>query len=702
MNEDTFDIGEELKKIPDKPGVYIMHDASDAILYVGKAVNLKNRVRQYFQNRPRSPKIARMISLIHHFEYIVVGSEVEALVLECNLIKENHPKYNTMLMDDKTYPFIKVTVYEDFPRVYLTRHHVNDGGKYFGPYTSVESARNTLDLLKKIYRVRYCRKVIVAFGEGGGKQPGQSKDDIKAAGYIAADEGETLHDGREQDSVKGEGTATGKPCLYYHMHQCDAPCAGKISKEEYGESIDKILQFLEGNMRPVKKELEAKMLEASENMEFEKAIEFRDILADIDKMNQVQRVTGSDEGNRDVIGAAVKGDAAVVQVFFIRSGRLVGREHYYMGGDTGENIINEILNEFVKQFYAGVPVIPKEILLSEEIEEAGLIEEWLSEKAGFKVNIKFPKRGDKEGLIKLACSNAAGVLERDAERLQSEQKRSTGAVKELADLLGIEPPVRIEAYDISHISGFETVGSMVVYENGKPKRSDYRKFKIRTVIGPDDYASLAEVLTRRFEHGMTEISGKERSAPEIDKMTGVEETLTERPDISNNAEEDICETDLWRNSKELSSFAKFPDLIMMDGGKGQVNVALEVFEKLGIDQKVCGLVKDDNHRTRGIYYNNVEVPVDTGSEYFKFMTRVQDEVHRFAIEYHRKLRSKEQVHSILDDIKGVGPTRRRAIMKHFESLEAVRSASIEELAACESMNAASAKLVYDFFHANSN
>ena len=627
MSEDTFDIEEELKKLPDRPGVYIMHDESDAILYVGKAVNLKNRVRQYFQNRPRSPKIARMISLIHHFEYIVVGSEVEALVLECNLIKENHPKYNTMLMDDKTYPFIKVTVNEDYPRVYLTRHHVNDGGKYFGPYTSVEAARNTLDLLKKIYRIRYCRKTIT--------------DDA-------------------DDGVR----AAGKPCLYYHMHQCDAPCAGKISKEEYGASIEKILQFLEGNMRPVKKELESKMKEASANMEFEKAIEYRDILADIDKMNQVQRVTGSDEGNRDVIGAAAKDGAAVVQVFFIRSGRLVGREHYYMGDagdtDTAETGISEILNEFVKQFYAGVPVIPREILLSEEIEEAGLIEEWLTEKAGVKVSIRFPKRGDKEGLIKLACSNAAGVLERDAERLKSEQKRSTGAVKELAKLLGIEPPLRIEAYDISHISGFETVGSMVVYENGKPKRSDYRKFKIRTVTGPDDYASLAEVLTRRFEHGMNELRDKE---------------------------------------SDLSSFAKFPDLIMMDGGKGQVNIALEVFERLGIEQPVCGLVKDDSHRTRGIYFNNVELPIDTGSEYFKFMTRVQDEVHRFAIEYHRKLRSKEQVHSILDDIKGVGPARRRALMKHFESLEAVRNASVEELAAVESMNAAAAKLVYEFFHA---
>ncbi|MBO4416374.1 MAG: excinuclease ABC subunit UvrC [Lachnospiraceae bacterium] len=443
------------------------------------------------------------------------------------------------------------------------------------------------------------------------------------------------------------------------------------------------------------------MQEASDDLEFEKAIEYRNILSDIDKMNQVQRVTGQDEGNRDVIGAAMKDGAAVVQVFFIRSGRLVGREHYYMGNigdeieengsiadgtaesgkgtngieESGKDInetavrkrndsfeenqgLGEILNEFVKQFYAGVPVIPKEVLLSEEIAEAKLIEEWLAQKAGFKVSLRFPKRGDKEGLIKLACSNAAGVLERDAERLKSEQKRSTGAIAQLGELLGIELPVRIEAYDISHISGFETVGSMVVYENGKPKRSDYRKFKIRTVTGPDDYASLAEVLTRRFEHGRREL---QEAGPE-------------------------------------SSFAKFPDLIMMDGGKGQVNVALEVFEKLGIDQKVCGLVKDDNHRTRGIYFNNIELPVDNGAEYFKFMTRVQDEVHRFAIEYHRKLRSKEQVHSILDDIKGIGPARRRALMMHFKSLEDIRNATVEELAACENMNTAAAKTVYEFFH----
>ena len=677
MSEDSFNIEEELKKLPDKPGVYIMHDKTDAIIYVGKAVSLKNRVRQYFQKRIRSPKIERMISLIHHFEYIVVGSEVEALVLECNLIKENRPKYNTMLMDDKTYPFIKVTVNEDFPRVYLTRHHVNDGSKYFGPYTSVDAARTTLDLLQKIYRFRYCRKAINVGDVNESESEAASKD------------------------KNGDGSRDNKACLYYHMHQCDGPCIGGISKEEYRKNTDKILEFLDGNSKPIVKELERKMNEASENLEFEKAIEYRNLLSNIDKMNQVQRVTGQDEGNRDVIGAAVKDGSAVVQIFFIRSGKLVGREHYYMnieneGDSIPQGDRKEILNEFVKQFYAGVPTVPKEILISEEILEAGLIEEWLTQKAGYRISLKFPKRGEKEGLIKLACSNAAGILERDSERLKNEEKRSSGAVRELGELLGIDPPVRIEAYDISHISGFETVGSMVVYENGKPKRSDYRKFKIRTVTGPDDYASLAEVLTRRFEHGRRELEEREKA----DTATNENDANRTEIDMQENDREQTSSAKTGNGSQKnvLSSFAKFPDLIMMDGGRGQVNVALEVFDKLGIDQKVCGLVKDDNHRTRGIYFNNAELPIDTGSECFKFMTRVQDEVHRFAIEYHRSLRSKEQVHSILDDINGIGPARRRALMKHFASLEDIRNATVEELAACENMNSAAAVKVYEFFH----
>lgn len=624
-----FNIEEELKKLPDKPGVYIMHDASDAIIYVGKAVNLKNRVRQYFQNRPRSPKIARMISLIDHFEFIVVGSEMEALVLECNMIKEHRPKYNTMLMDDKTYPFIKVTVNEPYPRVYLTRHHVSDGGRYFGPYTNVEAAKNILELLKKLYRIRLCRK-----------------------------------------SIPENGLLDERPCLYHHMQQCDAPCSGKVDIGEYRESVNQIVAFLDGDVRPICRQLEEKMKSAAAEMEFEKAAEYRDLLNDVNKMSQIQRVTSEDEGNRDVIGIAKAAGEAVVQIFFIRGGKLVGREHYYMS-DVEHDTMPDILNEFVKQYYAAIPAIPREILLSEEISEAGLIEQWLSEKAGSRIYIKAPKRGEKEGLIKLACSNASGILTRDSERLANEQKRVNGALEELAGLLGIDPPARIEAYDISHISGFETVGSMVVYENGVPKRSDYRKFRIRTVIGPDDYASLAEVLTRRFEHGRREIEAAGAAGDAGDELT---------------------------HSRELTSFSKFPDLIMMDGGRGQVNVALEVFAKLGINVRVCGLVKDDSHRTRGIYYNNIEVPIETTSEAFKMITRVQDEVHRFAIEYHRSLRSKEQVHSILDDIEGIGPTRRRALMRRFESLEAVRDASVEELADCESMNLAAAEAVYSFFH----
>lgn len=611
-----FNIEEELKKLPDKPGVYIMHDATDAIIYVGKAVSLKNRVRQYFQKRVRSPKIERMISLIDHFEYIVVGSEMEALVLECNLIKENRPKYNTMLMDDKTYPFIKVTVKEAYPRVYMTRRHVNDGSRYFGPYTSVESARNILEMLNKLYCVRPCAKQIP--------------------------------DGGFED---------GKPCLYYHMKQCGGACAGKVSSAEYRESIDSIVSFLDGDAKPVKRMLEDSMKAAAAAMEFEEAAKYRDLLADVSRMTQIQRVTSEDEGNRDVVGLAIAGAEAVVQIFFIRSGRLVGKEHFYMN-DIEHESGADILNEFVKQYYATVPAVPREILLSEDIPEAELVGQWLSERMKCRIFIKTPRRGEKEGLVRLACSNASGILVRDSEKLANEQKRSAGAIAELGELLGIPAPVRVEAYDISHISGFETVGSMVVYENGQPKRSDYRKFRIRTVVGPDDYASLSEVLRRRFEHGERERSGEDG---------------------------------------RMTAFSVYPDLIMMDGGRGQVNAAVEVFESLGLDIRVCGLVKDDNHRTRGIYYNNIEVPISVTSEAFKLITRVQDEVHRFAIEYHRSLRSKEQVHSVLDDIDGIGPVRRRALMLRFESLEAIRNASVEELAACENMNIAAAEKVYAFF-----
>lgn len=598
-----------------------MHDAADTIIYVGKAVNLKNRVRQYFQTRVRSPKIERMISLIDHFEYIVVESEMEALVLECNLIKENRPKYNTMLMDDKSYPFVKVTVNEKFPRVMLVHNRKRDKARYFGPYTSVFAVKETLELLRKIYMPRTCSKRL-------------------------------------------DGTPNERPCLYYHMKQCKAPCTGKVSEEDYRRAIDSIIAFLDGDVSSIKRDIKAKMERASFTMEFEQAAEYRDMLRNIEKMSQTQKVTSGDEGNRDVIGLATADDEAVVQVFFIRNGKMVGREHFYLTGVRHETR-NGVMTDFVKQYYAAAPGIPRELLLSDAIEDEELIAGWLSDKLGLKVSIRVPQRGDKEGLVKLACNNASMVLQRDAEKLLHEEARTTGALKELAQLLDIEYPARIEAYDISNISGFESVGSMVVYENGKPKRSDYRKFRIRTVTGSDDYASMREVLTRRFEHGM-------REAKEL---------------LEKNISEDI------------GSFTKMPDLVLMDGGRGQVNIALEVFERLGIDISVCGMVKDDNHRTRGIYYNNTEVPIDTHSELFKLITRIQDETHRFAIEYHRMLRSKTQVKSILDDIEGIGKVRRRALMKHFESLEAVKAADIEELSRVDGMNMAAAEKVYNFFRA---
>ncbi len=607
-----FDISEELKKLPDKPGVYIMHDAPGNIIYVGKAISLKNRVRQYFQKRVRSPKIERMISLIDHFEYIVVDSEVEALVLECNLIKENRPKYNTMLMDDKSYPFIKVTVGEDYPRVFLTHNVKKDGSKYFGPYTDVGAAKNALALLDNLYGLRPCRKTI--------------------------EKGKLL-----------------KPCLYHDVHKCKAPCAGLVSDEEYGSLVKNVIEFLSGNVAPIRKKLKEEMKEASDSLEFERAAQLRDLIADIERVVKAQKITASDDGDRDVIGLAVKDDRAVAQVFFIRKGRMTGREHFYLT-EAGEETPESLLGTFIKQFYTGNPNIPGNILLPGEPEEKESLEEILSAMAGYKVTLRIPARGDKEGLVRLAVDNAKMVLEKDHERLESEHEGAMDALRELAGLLDIEPPRRIESYDISNTSGFESVGSMVVHENGKPKKSDYRKFRIRTVKGPDDYASLAEVLRRRLTH-------RERIADGDD------------------------------------SFSDFPDLILMDGGRGQVNVALEVMEELGLDIRVCGLVKDDHHRTRGLYCDGVEVPISMRSAAFMFITRIQDETHRFAIEYHRELRSRAQTRSILDDIPNIGPKRRRALLKAFGSLEALRDADLRTIANVEGMTEAAAQSVYEFFHA---
>lgn len=611
-----FDIEEELKKLPAKPGVYLMHDERDEIIYVGKAISLKNRVRQYFQaSRNKGAKIEQMVTHIRRFEYIVTDSELEALVLECNLIKEHRPKYNTMLMDDKGYPFIKVTTSEAYPRIMLARTMQKDKAKYFGPYTSATAVKDTIDLIRKLYCIRSCNRNLP-------KDMGKER-----------------------------------PCLNYHIKQCKAPCQGYISETEYRKSIDEAIRFLNGHYEGILGDLEKKMLEASENMKFEKAIEYRELLNSVKQIAQKQKITDSSGEDRDILAVAKDAEDAVVQVFFIRGGRLIGRDHFFLR-NASEDSKSKILESFIKQFYAGTPFIPSELMLQEDIEERAILEQWLSKKKEHRVHIKVPKKGEKEKLVELARTNAALVLNTDKERLKREEGRTIGAVKEIENLLGISGIVRMEAFDISNTSGFSSVGSMIVYEKGKPKRNDYRKFKIKSVQGPDDYASMAEVLTRRFRHGLEELE----------------------------------------NGEKIGSFTSFPDLILMDGGKGQVNVALEVLDKLGLDIPVCGMVKDDFHRTRGLYYNNVEIPIDRQSEGFKLITRVQDEAHRFAIEFHRKLRSQGQVHSILDEIKGIGPARRKALMKHYASIDEIKNASVEELKNLPSMNENSAKEVYSFFH----
>lgn len=616
MENNYFDIQEELKKLPGRPGVYIMHDDKDRIIYVGKAISLKNRVRQYFQSsRNKSIKIEQMVTHIRRFEYIVTDSELEALVLECNLIKEHHPKYNTMLMDDKTYPFIKVTTNEAFPRVVLSRKMIKDKARYFGPYTSSQAVRDTIDLIHKLYHLRSCNR---SFPRDIGKE---------------------------------------RPCLNYHIKQCDAPCQGYISREEYGKAVNEVLKFLSGNYDTVLNELQEKMNAASEALEFERAIEYRELISSVKKVAQKQKITDSSGEDRDVLAVASQEEDAVVQVFFIRGGRLIGRDHFYLRISKGEGT-SGILNSFILQYYAGTPFIPGELMLQDEVEDKELLETWLTSKRGQKVTLRVPKKGTKEKLVELARENAAMVLAKDKERLKREEGRTIGAVKEIASLIDIDEIVRMEAYDISNTNGFESVGSMVVYERGRPKRNDYRKFRIKGIKGADDYGSMREVLTRRFTHGLKE------------------------------KEENV----------ELGKFTAFPDLILMDGGKGQVNVALEVLDELHLDIPVCGMVKDDHHRTRGLYYHNEEIPIDRSSEAFRLITRIQDEAHRFAIEYHRQLRGKGQVHSILDDIEGIGPTRRKALMRQYLSLDDIKKASVEELAKIPSMNEKAAESVYKFFH----
>ena len=618
----TFDFEEELKKLPGKPGVYIMRDAADTILYVGKAVNLHNRVRSYFrENIGRGPMIDKMVTLIARFEYIVTDSELEALVLENNLIKEHSPKYNTLLKDDKTYPYIKVTVGEDFPRILFSRQMKKDRSRYYGPYTSAASVKDTIELLNKLFCLRTCNRSLPR--------------DI----------------GKE------------RPCLNYHIKQCMAPCQGYIDKEQYRQQLAQALEFLNGNYNKILRDLEEKMKAAAQELEFEEAARYRDLYNSVKSVSQKQKITDSALDDKDIIALHRDETDAVVQVFFVRDGKLIGREHYYMTHVSGIEK-EEILEDFVKQFYAGTPFIPRELMLQYDITDSELVERWLSQRKGSRVHIRVPKIGSKEKLVELAAQNAKLVLSQDKEKLKREEGRTIGAVKEIAGWLGLSCADRMEAFDISNISGFENVGSMVVYEKGKPKRSDYRKFRIKTVAGPDDYACMKEVLTRRLVHGLEE-------------------------------SRELAERDM---DQEYGSFTKFPDLLLMDGGRGQVNIALQVLKELELDIPVCGMVKDDNHNTRGLYYNNKEIQIDRSSEGFKLITRVQDEAHRFAIEYHRSLRSKAQVKSVLDEIPGVGPSRRKALMRRFKSIEEIKNADADTLAGVDEIPVSVAQGIYDFFH----
>lgn len=611
-----------MKKVPGKPGVYIMRDKHDGILYVGKAVNLRNRLRSYFRaNIGRGPWIDRMVSLICRFEYIVTDSELEALVLENNLIKEHRPKYNTMLVDDKTYPYIKVTTGEEYPRILFSREMKKDKSKYFGPFTSATAVKDTIELINRLYNLRTCHKVLP----------------------------------RDMN--------TDRPCLNYHIHQCLAPCQGYISKEEYAKRVEDALDFLNGNYNKILRNLEARMKEAAEKMEYEEAAKIRDLYNSVKQVSQKQKITDSEGEDRDVVALAAEEEDAVIQVFFIRSGRLIGREHFYMKSVTRQGR-SEILSSFLKQFYAGTPFIPREIMLQEEIDDREVIEEWLSDKRSQRMYIRVPKKGTKEKLVELASKNAQLVLQQDKDRIKREEGRTIGAMKEIAAWIGLSHLSRVEAFDISNTSGFENVGSMIVYENGKPKRSDYRKFRMKTVSGPDDYACMREVLLRRFSHGLEE--AKQLSDKQMEKDYG--------------------------------SFTRFPDLVLMDGGRGQVNIAQEVLNELHLSIPVCGMVKDDHHRTRGLYYQNEEIEIDTHSEGFKLITRIQDEAHRFAIEYHRSLRSKEQVRSVLDEIPGVGPARRKALMKHFENIEAIKAADAVTLHTKAGIPLHIAEEIYSFFH----
>jgi len=619
-----FDLEEQLKNLPDKPGVYIMKNKDEQIIYIGKAVSLKNRVRQYFQNsRNHSPKVRAMVDNIGEFEYIITDSELEALILECNLIKKHKPKYNILLKDDKHYPYIKVTMDEDYPRVVMTRRIEKDKAKYFGPFSGAYAVRGTLEIIKKLFPVRTCSRTM------------------------------------------GKNTKE-RPCLNYYIGRCVAPCQGDVNKEDYRNMMKDICLFLSGKQEELIEELENKMNCAAENMDYEKAADYRDKIAAIKEIQKKQKVLSSAMEDEDIVAFAHSEDKTCIQIFFIRGGKLIGREHFMLS-DTGDESTREVLTEFIKQFYSGTVFIPKEIFLQEEIDEINIIESWLTGKRGSKVYIKVPQKGEKKGLVDMVANNAIITLQNFTDKILKEKQMSEGAIEELSDILGLDSiPTRIEAFDISNIQGVDPVGSMVVFIDGKSRNGEYRRFKIKTVIGANDYASMQEVIERRFKHGLEELSRIKSQALDVD----------------------------------LSKFSNFPELILIDGGEGHVNAVKEILEGLNIDIPTCGMVKDNRHRTRGLIFNGEEVPIPSDSEAFKLITRIQDEAHRFAISYHRSLRGKGLLVSLLDGIEGVGDVRKRSLIKHFGSMDKIKEANVEELKEAPGMNTRSAQAVYDFFHRN--
>ncbi|ELC8453700.1 excinuclease ABC subunit UvrC [Clostridium perfringens] len=617
-----FDFQHQLKILPDKPGVYIMKNSLGEVIYVGKAKVLKNRVRQYFQNsKNHSEKVRAMVKNIAEFEYIVTDSEMEALILECNLIKKYSPRYNIALKDDKFYPFIKITTNEDFPRVYVTRNFAKDGNRYFGPYTNGTAVYEVMGLIKKLFPLRTCKKAIV------------------------------------------EGGEPTRACLNYHINLCKAPCAGYISKDEYWEMIDEIINILNGTDTSIIKNLKLEMEKAAEELEFEKAAKIRDRILAIELISEKQKMFTVKEGDEDFIDLYTDEKDGCAQVFFVREGKVTGREHF-MIENIGDDPVEEVISSFIASFYGGTAQIPKIIYVPEEIEDQELIEKFLTEKRGSKVWIKVPKKGDKKNLLDMVRNNAKIMLDQFKEKMVEEKELNKSALTELADVLGLDSlPARIEAYDISNIQGVDSVGTMVVFENGKAKNSDYRRFKIKSVKGPNDYESMREILSRRFSHGLEEVNKIKERNLEYSK----------------------------------GKFCIFPDLIMMDGGKGQVNIALEVLKDFGIEIPVCGLVKDDKHRTRGIIFNNEEILIRRGSGLMNLITRVQDEVHRYAITYHRSLRDKRTLHSILEDIPRIGEKRRRNLLMKFGSIDNIKKASMEELLDTPGIDKRAAESIKQYF-----